>query len=476
MKINNAIVITIALFAGLISTSNAQFQAVQDNASTFKNVPIVIHVRNNDTHPFNHQIVMYSVLGTTIGQPSHGSVEIIGDDILYYPNLNYQGNDNFIYAYTTDGVNFIDTASVGVAINIDTDQSFHANTFGIPPATCYGGKLKVYLQNGTAPYVYQINGSALTTINVDSIIVDNFVSQVGTLLVTDANNFTYSSSFVVPNNNRLLCIDGPMSGYTLPGQCTGNTNFGVWGGTPPFYAIGTSMQGPEQVMFEWEGNDSHSRRAYATGICQGMYNLLIIDSNNLQVTGTFFIDTNSVAPGYLVSQIDTCIAITNYISANVTDVYTNYLGVTFVEWTIVLANSQTVVLNVMYQVPGPGNYAIILYVNCNGDKSTVTLQSGYNITSQDLIASVNNLSFINSIQVYPNPVNDILTIDLKSEFENEFTIDVINILGESLYKTNQNITSGMNTLKIDFNSFDNGVYMIQIVDKKQKRLNLKVIK
>lgn len=456
--------------------SNAQHLIVSDQATTFSNVPVVIHVRANDTYPFNYLVKMYNIQGTTIGQPSHGSVEIIGDDILYYPNLNYEGTDNFIYAYSLDGINFIDTASVGINVYLDSDPSFHVRTFGIPPATCNGGKLKVYIENGTAPFVYQINGSALTTINVDSIIVDNFISHIGTLVVTDANNTTLNTTFEVPNNSRLLCIDGPMSGYTQPNQCTGNTSFGVWGGTPPFYAIGTSMQGPEQVQFFWEGDDSHSRHAYATGICQGMYNLMITDSNNVQVAGSFFIDTNSVNPGNLVAQIDTCIAINAYLSANVTDVYTDYLGITYVEWTIVLANSETVVLHVQYQIPGPGNYAIILYVNCDGNKSTVMLQSGYNVTSQNLIASVNNLSFINSIQVYPNPVNDILTIDLKSEFENEFTIDVINILGESLYKTNQNITSGLNTLKIDFNSFDKGVYMIQIMDKKQNRLNLKVIK
>ena len=479
MKINQlkkGMILLNVLLMGFGSISNAQHLIVSDQATTFSNVPVVIHVRANDTYPFNYLLKIYNIPGTTIGQPSHGSVEIIGDDILYYPNLNYEGTDNFIYAFTLDGTTFVDTASVGINVYLDSDPSFHVRTFGIPPATCYGGKLKVYIENGTAPFVYQINGSALTTINVDSIIVDNFISQIGTLIVTDANNTTVNTTFEVPNNSRLLCIDGPMSGYTQPNQCTGNTSFGVWGGTPPFYAIGTSMQGPEQVQFEWEGDDSHSRRAYATGICQGMYNLMITDSNNVQVAGSFFIDTNSVNPGNLVAQIDTCIAITDYLSANVTDVYTDYLGITYVEWTIVLANMETVVLHVQYQIPGPGNYAIVLYVNCDGNKSTVMLQSGYNVTSQDLISSVNDFSFINAINVYPNPVKDILTITLDSKIEGDFSIQLINMLGEKLYRSNQHFGLGMSTVNIDFNSFDKGVYLVQIVDKELNSINFKVVK
>lgn len=203
---------------------------------------------------------------------------------------------------------------------------------------------------------------------------------------------------------------------------------------------------------------------------------MITDSNNVQVVGSFFIDTNSVMPGNLVSQMDTCIAITGYISANVTDVYTDYLGNTYAEWTIVLANYETVVLNVQYLISTPGYYTFVLYLNCNGDKSTVMLQSSYNVMGQDLITSVNDLSFINSIQVYPNPINNILNISFNSKIKNNISVRVYDILGKSLFVTNENIESGVNSMAIDFSTFDRGVYLIQIKDEKMNVFSLKVVK
>ncbi len=477
MKIIKSVVLLSVLLIGLVGVSNVQSQAVYDNATTYSNVPIVIHVRANDSHPFIHKIFMYQVMGTTIGQPTHGSVEVIGNDIVYYPNLNFQGTDNFIYAYSTDfGVTFIDTASVNVTINTDSDNSFHIRTVGIPPATCTGGKLKVFIKNGVAPYLYQINGSAVITMIGDSIVVPNFVPHVGTLVITDANNTTINTTFEIPSNNCILCFDGPNSGSSTPNMCTGNAAFGLYCGTPPFTAVANNMQGPGQVNFEWVNGTSHSRQAFASNLCQGIYNLIVTDSNNVQVTGSFMIDTNSVMPGNLVSQIDTCIALTNYISANVTDVYTDYLGNTYAEWTIVLSNSQTILLYVHYQIPSSGFYTFVLYVNCNGGKSTVILYSGYNVTNQNLIAAISDFSLFKSISMYPNPVKDLLNVSLNSELENDITINIYNMLGEILNKSNQHIVAGINTFSIDFGSFDNGVYLIQIMDKKYNAINLKVVK
>ena len=446
---------------------NAQYQVNSDNATTLVNTPVIIHPRANDTYPFNYHIASATI------NPAFGTVQYIGDDILYTPNSGYNGSDSFYYTISLDGTTFVDSANVSVTVSADTDPNFHLNMVGITPASCTGGQLKVFMKNGTAPYVYQINGSAVTTTLADSIIVNNFVSQTGTIQVTDANNNTVNGTFTVPNNPRILCLDGPMSGYTYPNQCLGNASVGVWGGTPPFMAIGTSMIGPEQYIFNWEGDDSHSRQAYVSEVCQGMYNLIITDSNNLQVTGSFLIDTNSTSIPTVVSGIDTCITISSYLSAYVSDVYTDGTG-TYATWEIVVAVGDTITLNAHYNIPSAGTYQFILYVNCA--KSMVTLSTIYTVMPSDLVMSITENQGFEGAEVYPNPLMEKAMIHFSMNRSCSVDVNVLNIIGESIAHYSMNATLGNNTIAIDVNNLSKGTYIIKLVDNQQNRMNIKVVK
>ncbi len=452
------------------ATIQAQFQTNTDHATTIANTPVVIPVRTNDTYPFDYQTVAFDYW-----PPSNGTIQFIGDDILYTPNVGFIGTDEFIYALRINGAVLADSGMVTVNIIADSDPNFHLNMVGIPPATCYGGQLKVFMKNGVAPYLYQINGSAVATTLADSIIVDNFSSHTGTIQVTDANNLTLNTTFTVPNNRRLLCINGPSSGYTLPNQCLGNVAFGLWGGTPPFVATGSSMQGYEQVPFMWEGDDSHSRSAYASNVCQGFYNLFVIDSNGVQATGTFMIDTNSTNIPPIVTGIDTCIAITGYTDAFVSDVYTNSNG-TYAVWNIVLLSTDTISLNVLYPIQNTGTYQFVLYVNCPGGKSTVMLTDYYSVTYSDLVMSISeNLGF-EEVEVYPNPLKEKAMIRFNSKHSGSVEVNILNVIGKSVAHYSINATLGNNLVAIDVENMAKGTYIIQLVDDRLNRMNIKVVK
>ncbi len=454
---------------------NAQYQIHSDQAMTVANTPVVINVRANDTYPFQYQTVSFTVNGVTHLAPTNGTLQFIGDDVVYTPNPGFVGTDGFMYALSNDGVTLFDSAYVYMNVLADTDPNFHINMAGIPPASCNGGQLKVFMKNGVAPYVYQINGSAVTTTLSDSIIVNNFISHTGTIQVTDANNVTVNTEFTIPNNRRLLCIDGPTSGYTLPNECLGNVSFGVWGGTPPFFAIGTSMQGPEQVSFMWEGNDSHSRRAFASNVCQGFYNLLVTDSNGVQATSTFMMDTNTMSIPPIVTSIDTCIAITGYTDAFVSDVYTNSNG-TYAVWNIVLLSTDTITLDVLYPIQTPATYQFILYVNCPGGKSTVMLTDYYTVTYSDLILSVVDNFTFEDILVHPNPLKDIANIYVNAKKTSLLQINVFNLMGERVSSQKVNVHQGKNAIELNVSPLPKGTYILQLVDESFVKTNRKVVK
>ena len=72
-----------------------------------------------------------------------------------------------------------------------------------------------------------------------------------------------------------------------------------------------------------------------------------------------------------------------------------------------------------------------------------------------------------NILVYPNPANDLLTIQLNSITEN-FTTEIFNTLGEKIYQSANNKT-------IDVSTFSQGMYFIS-VHQGNKILTAKFIK
>lgn len=90
----------------------------------------------------------------------------------------------------------------------------------------------------------------------------------------------------------------------------------------------------------------------------------------------------------------------------------------------------------------------ILLISQSGGSFASTIYRNENIT---VIKEINSES---TIQVYPNPANDILTIQLNSATK-DFTLTVFNTLGEQVFKSST-------SKNLDVSSFLQGMYFIQI--------------
>jgi len=76
-------------------------------------------------------------------------------------------------------------------------------------------------------------------------------------------------------------------------------------------------------------------------------------------------------------------------------------------------------------------------------------------------------------KAYPNPVKDIVTIDLQSEESGDLQVSLINILGTEVKKwDNFYINPGDQSLKIDLSQFKSGVYILRITKKGQTKTQL----
>lgn len=73
-------------------------------------------------------------------------------------------------------------------------------------------------------------------------------------------------------------------------------------------------------------------------------------------------------------------------------------------------------------------------------------------------------------KVYPNPVKDLLTIDLRSAVAGDIEVSLINILGSEVKKWNEfSLSQGDQKLKLDLSQFKSGLYILKIVQQGQTR-------
>ena len=77
------------------------------------------------------------------------------------------------------------------------------------------------------------------------------------------------------------------------------------------------------------------------------------------------------------------------------------------------------------------------------------------------ISEIETIPFI----IYPNPANDIVTIDITSQKNISVTINLLNISGEIILSKEINTTSGIaQTVSLDIKNLSSGTYIIQLSD------------
>ena len=87
-------------------------------------------------------------------------------------------------------------------------------------------------------------------------------------------------------------------------------------------------------------------------------------------------------------------------------------------------------------------------------------------------SGINNITSLNNVKVFPNPVGDILNIDIQDENLTEAVVQIMNMTGQKVY---EGVLAGQLT-SIDINSLTNGVYILHIESIDNRTLNYKILK
>jgi hypothetical protein len=90
-----------------------------------------------------------------------------------------------------------------------------------------------------------------------------------------------------------------------------------------------------------------------------------------------------------------------------------------------------------------------------------------NVLEVVFTTGINENSAFNSINIYPNPSEDIFNIELQDDYLGETKITLVDELGRIVYTESINKTKGILSSRIDLSNKSNGVYFLKINSDKK---------
>jgi PKD repeat protein len=346
------------------------------------------------------------IVSAPVSWPSTNSIQAYGIEFSNDGKLLYTSDDNQTSQYDVQVHDLTSILASKTFISTDTW------------ALQMGPDDKLYLADYTAPTL--------------SVINDPDISGIGCNYVSAAVNLVGSSTLGLPN--QLNSINGPpvavfsAPNHICPGTCTNFTNLSV-----------------NANSFLWQfpgGNPSVSSDANPTQICYnvpGQYNVTLIATN---VNG---VDTLTL-PNFITVYPQPS---PQGISQSGDTLFANQ-GATSYQW-FHDGNAITGATEYFYIATLGGNFNVV-----------ATDENGCEVEAVifDVIAGLNTtLSKEDKITVFPNPVQESLSVNTYTMSATAGKIFVYNVFNEKIYSAD---ISGL--LTVDCRLFPSGMYYLELVD------------
>ena len=243
---------------------------------------------------------------------------------------------------------------------------------------------------------------------------------------------------------------------SLPSMNDGAIDVSVHSGFPPY-------------RFEWSNGFNTED---INGLSRGYYTVEVHDSLNCvthaRIHVSSLLDSLNVINTLLNGAIDTCI---NFPYQNVRVYNIRYVSNTTIEVTWIFeGNGICSFITETYQISQWGNYIVGISIHC-GTKSLVTYYDY--IYLNDILGVINNV--INpEIRLFPNPVSDVLNIQMSSIGEGTSKITLFNAYGQIVFEESAIFSTG--TYILPTSSLSNGLYIVKITLDNNAVVTAKFIK
>ncbi|MFG6106619.1 Ig-like domain-containing protein [Leptothoe sp. EHU-05/26/07-4] len=221
--------VDVTVIAGNLPTATDDIGTVEEDSQ------LILDVLSNDTDPDNDSLSLDSVL-----PGNNGTTTIIGNQVRYTPNANFNGTDSFSYT-VSDGNGGSDTATVSITVtgvndapvasddtaNTEQNTAVQAQALNNDTDIDDDNLTVISASQGTNGSTSVSNNQILYTPNADFVGTDSFTYEI-----SDGNGgtsmATVNVSITEPGTNNGRIEEGLLSLYTFD-EGSGNTVFDVSG-------------------------------------------------------------------------------------------------------------------------------------------------------------------------------------------------------------------------------------------------------
>lgn len=222
------------------------------------------------------------------------------------------------------------------------------------------------------------------------------------------------------------------------GACDGTVTANITGGTPPY-------------SYGWSGGIGTT--ATVNNVCAGTYNLVLTDDNGCVLSGlsaTVGSGAASPVPGFTASSNPV------YLSAGGQVTFTNTsTGATSYDWDFGDGNTSTAT-DPTHTYTAVGTYLVTLTAN-NTNGCSAQTQMSIQVLQE---SSIQDPALAEAINMYPNPTNGQLTVDVDVPDAKEVFVEIYNDIGKLVAVVPA--TAGEQTIRINMSTLARGLYFVAV--------------
>ncbi|PLX07443.1 MAG: hypothetical protein C0596_10935 [Marinilabiliales bacterium] len=291
--------------------------------------------------------------------------------------------------------------------------------------TCYGvsgGEIEMEVNGGTAPYTYLWDNDEVTQ-NIQELMAGTYF-----VTITDFNMCQNVMSAVVEETDSDISVDYSVTDVLCYGQNTGEIQLSVSGGEAPYY-------------FEW--NDGQNTQN-VSGLLAGDYSVTVHDDFGCYSETMLTIDEPemlTIDVNVIIDSAGNCLGqLEAIVEGGVSPYSYNWYDPQM--QTGIIADSLC-----------GGHYMIVVHDDNNCSISDIAfVETGTAFVFQEN-------SDLN-IDVFPNPADDIIYIDLFNK--KDYMFKLVNITGQIVVESL--LKDGLNTIDVKKIN-QKGLYLVQIYDQ-----------
>jgi large repetitive protein len=415
-----------ALCAGTytVCVSNAIGCSACTTATVIAANPLAFIVPINTTQP------CFNTTNGSLSAPATGGIAPLEYTIggTYASTSTFNSLAPGIYTVTVKDFTSA-TLSTTVNLTLSSNLLFAASqSAGISCNNSCSGEVTGNFLNGVTPYSYTLNGGVASGSN----IFGSLCAGVYTLQATDASGCSKISVVT-------LVEPAPLSSNLQISQirCTNDNDGSI---------SATGIGGVGSYQYSIDGGLYSALNTFGS-LTPATYTIAVQDANSCSVSTVVTITQSTT----LLSITGTSTPTTGSNNGSITGVASN--GTAPYKYSL---NGGTPTTNNVFSALANGNYTLTVTDAAGCAKSVVL-----SITFAEGLTTTN---FEGSINIYPNPAKDVINIDAETKGSNAVQIQIIDVLGQVIYKNYALSTNGSVSTSIDVSSFASGHYQVMLMD------------